>query len=142
MAPAESILGYIESLPEPRQSDIRRLHELVLALVPGCRLWFLDGRDERGKVVSNPSIGYGTLRKALANGKSREFYQVGISANSAGLSVYLMGITDKAYLKQTYGPGIGKAELTSYCIKFRSLGNVDQEVLLRAIQDGLQRGQA
>jgi hypothetical protein len=139
MTPAQSIQNHIESLPEPRQSDIRRLHELVLALAPGCRLWFLDGRDERGKVVSNPSIGYGTLHKVLANGKSRECYQVGISANSTGLTVYLMGVSDKAYLKQTYGPGIGKAELTSYCIKFRSLGNVDEEVLMRAIHDGLRR---
>lgn len=136
------IHSYIESLPEPRRSDARRLHEIILVLSPGSRLWFLDGKDENGKVVSNPSIGYGALRKTYADGKTREFYQVGISANSAGLTVYLMGVTDRAYLKATYGPMIGKAEITGYCIKFRALKNVDLKVLEQAIHDGMQRTRA
>lgn len=100
------------------------------------------GKDENGKVVSNPSIGYGALRKTYADGNTREFYQVGISANSAGLTVYLMGVTDRAYLKATYGPMIGKAEITGYCIKFRALKNVDLKVLEQAIHDGMQRTRA
>lgn len=133
---------YIASLPEPKQSDLRVLHETILGLAPGARLWFLDGKDASGKVVSNPSIGYGTLRKAYADGTAREFYRVGISANSSGLTVYLMGIEDKAYLRNTYGDAIGKADLTGYCIKFRSLRNVDMGVLKRAIEDGMQRARA
>ena len=136
---SELIRSYIDSLPEPKQSDMRLLHETVLALSPGSKLWFLDGRDETGKVVSNPSIGYGTFEKPQANGKTRTLFQVGLSANSAGLTVYIMSLSDKAYLKNTYGSTIGKAELTGYCIKFRALKYVDLETLKRAILDGLQR---
>jgi hypothetical protein len=142
MGASRRIRSYIQSLPEPKRSDLRRLHELVLELAPDSKLWFLDGKDESGKVVSNPSIGYGSFEKAQANGKTREFYQVGISANSAGLTVYMMSISDRAYLKETYNPAIGKAEITGYCIKFRALKNVDLQVLMRAIHDGLQRTRA
>jgi hypothetical protein len=142
MTTTEHIRTYIESLPEPRQSDVRQLHEIILILSPGSKLWFLDGKDETGKVVSNPSIGYGVLQKHYAKGKTREFYQVGISANSSGLTVYIMGLDDKAYLKQTYGADIGKADITGYCIKFKALKNVDPGTLQRLIQDGLQRTSA
>jgi hypothetical protein len=50
---------YIASQPEPKQSDLRALHELVLQLSPGCQLWFTDGKNSEGKVVANPNIGYG-----------------------------------------------------------------------------------
>ena len=138
----ERIRNYIESLPKPKQSDIGQLHEIILEQNPGVKLWFLDGKDEKGKMVSNPSIGYGVLDKQYANGETREFYQVGISVNSAGLSVYLMGLDDRDYLKNTYGAEIGKAELTGYCIKFRALKNIDLETLKRAIQDGMRRRRA
>ncbi len=139
MDTTEHIRTYIESLSGTRRSDIEVLHGIILDLAPDAKRWFLDGKDETGRVVSNPNIGYGVLEKQYADGTTREFYQVGISANSSGLSVYLMGFSDKAYLKETYGPAIGKADITGYCIKFRALKNVDMETLKRAILDGLQR---
>lgn len=139
MNTAEQVRDYLASLPEPRQSELRRLHGLILDLSPGSKLWFQDGKDETGKVVSNPSIGYGVLEKEYAGGKTRELFRVGISANSSGLSVYIMGLDDKGYLAATYGAHIGKAKVTGYCIKFTTLEKVNQETLMRAIHDGLQR---
>jgi hypothetical protein len=139
MALDDQINRYLESVPEPKQTDMRRLHGAILEMNPGCRLWFLDGKDASGKVVSNPNIGYGTLSKKYADGKIKEFYQTGISANSAGLSVYIMGIDDKKYLQEKYAPAIGKAGITGYCIKFKALKDVDLEILKAAIQDGMKR---
>ena len=109
---------------------------------PGCKLWFLDGRDESGKIVSNPGIGYGTLSKQYANGKTKEVFQAGISANSAGLSVYIMGIDDKKYLQEKYGGSIGKANVTGYCIKFKALDDINLDTLKEAIQDGIEQTRA
>src|SRR5690348_6321023 len=106
MAPADQINHYLASIPEPKQTDMRRLHGAILEMNPRCRLWFLDGKDESGKVVSNPNIGYGTLHKKYAGGTTKEFYQVGISANSTGLSIYIMGIEDKKYLQEKYAQAI------------------------------------
>ncbi|MBE0643920.1 MAG: DUF1801 domain-containing protein [Bacteroidetes bacterium] len=139
MAVDDPIDRYLESIPEPKQTDMRRLHGAILEMNPGCKLWFLDGKDESGKVVSNPNIGYGTLSKKYADGKTKEFYRIGISANSAGLSVYIMGMNDKNYLQEKYAPAIGKASITGYCIKFKALKNINLDILKAAIQDGMER---
>jgi hypothetical protein len=103
---------------------------------PDCKLWFLDGKNEEGKVVSNPNIGYGSYTMKYADGSSREFYQVGLSANSSGISVYIMGIEDKKYLAETFGKDLGKASVTGYCIRFRSLKGINLDVLEAALRFG------
>ena len=139
MSIQEQIKAYIATQPEQKRSQMEQLHEIVLALMPGCKLWFLDGKDERGKVVSNPNIGYGTQKLKYANGKTREFYQIGLSANTAGISVYIMGLDDRKYLVQTFGKNLGKASVTGYCIKFKTLADIKVEVLKAAIQYGLNK---
>lgn len=134
---AKQIEEYIAGQPVAKQSDMRQLHGIIMELMPGCRLWFLDGKDETGKTVSNPSIGYGIQTITYADGKTREFYQIGISANTSGISVYIMGIKDKKYLADTYGKQLGKADVTGYCIKFRALKNINIEILETAIRDGV-----
>ena len=138
----DQISCYLESIPEPKQADMRRLHDAILEMNAGCKLWFLDGKNESGKVVSNPNIGYGTLRKKYADGRTKDFFQAGISANSTGLSVYIMGIDDKKYLQEKYAPAIGRASITGYCIKFKALKDIDLEILKQAIQDGIERTRA
>ncbi|HEY1224697.1 MAG TPA: DUF1801 domain-containing protein [Brevundimonas sp.] len=137
MTVRDQIEGYIAAQPEPKRSDMRALHGLIQQVMPGCRLWFLDGRDGDGKVVSNPNIGYGAYTMEYADGGSREFYQIGLSANTTGVSVYIMGIEDRTYLPAAYAANIGKASVTGYCIKFRSLAGVNAGVLEAAIRDGV-----
>ena len=140
MTVESQIDAYISGQPEAKPADLQSLHGVFLQEMPGCRLWFLDGRDETGKVVSNPNIGYGQRTIRYADGKTRDFYQVGLSANTGGISVYVMGFEDKAYLKATYGERIGKASVTGYCIKFKGLKDIDLEVLKAAIRDGAASG--
>ena len=142
MTLADQINRYLASIPEPKQTDMRRLHGAILEMNPGCDLWFLDGKDASGKVVSNPNIGYGRLSHRYADGKSKDFYQTGISANATGVSVYIMGMDDKKYLQGKYAHAIGKASITGYCIKFKALKDVDFDVLKAAIQDGMERTRA
>lgn len=115
------------------------LHQRILKLLPKSKLWFFDGRDEKGKVVSNPQIGYGQQTMKYADGKTKEMFQVGISANTSGISVYLMGLDDKTYLPQTYGKKVGRATVTGYCIKFKSLKDIDTKVLDEAIKDAVEQ---
>jgi len=134
----EQIKEYITSQPEPKRSDMQELHRIILEVMPACKLWFLDGKDEKGKTVSNPNIGYGFQIIEYADGKTREFYQIGISANTTGLSVYILGIEDKNYLSQTYGKELGKASVTGYCIKFKTLKDINIEILEAAIRYGVE----
>ena len=133
----EEIKKYIASQPEQKRKDMQALHQHILRSSPKCKLWFLDGKDSSGKIVSNPNIGYGSYTITYANGTTKEFYQVGLSANTTGISVYIMGIDDKTYLAQTYGAKIGKASVTGYCIKFKSLKDINIDILEDAISYGL-----
>src|SRR5207244_6212324 len=98
----EQIKKYITNQPEPKRSDMQALHRIILQVMPACKLWFLDGRNSENKTVSNPNIGYGSHIMKYADGKTREFYQIGISANKTGISVYILAIKDKKYLARTY----------------------------------------
>lgn len=131
------IKEYIAAQREPKHSEMQELHGMILALMPDCKLWFLDGKDENGKIVSNPNIGYGSRTIQYAGGKSREFYQIGMSANTTGISVYILGIDDKKYLAQTFGRDLGKASVTGYCIKFKTLADINVDVLKAAIRCGI-----
>ena len=139
---AERVEAYLAGQPEPKQSDLRQLHARMLAEFAGCRLWFDDGTNAEGKVVTNPSIGYGDYLITYADGSSREFHRIGLSANSTGISVYVLGLDDKTHLARTYGSTIGKASVTGYCIKFRRLSVIDADVLMAAVHDGMSIGRA
>jgi hypothetical protein len=134
----EQIQKYISSQPEPNRSDMEALHRVILQVMPACKLWFLDGKDTDGKTVSNPNIGYGLQAMKYADGTTREFYQIGLSANKTGISVYILGIEDKKYLAQTYGKVLGKASVTGYCIRFKTLKDINIEILRAAIGDRVE----
>ncbi|HRI32251.1 MAG TPA: DUF1801 domain-containing protein [Saprospiraceae bacterium] len=143
----EQIKEYITSQEEPKRSEMEELHSIIMKVMPGCKLWFLDGKNSENKTVSNPNIGYGsyTINYATVSPndkvKTREFYQIGLSANTIGISVYIMGIEDKTYLAKTFGQNIGKASVTGYCIKFKRLKEINIEILKEAILFGVNSHQ-
>ncbi|MBP6002295.1 MAG: DUF1801 domain-containing protein [Pyrinomonadaceae bacterium] len=134
----EQIKEHIASHPEPKRSEMQQLHELILRVSPGCKLWFLDGKNAEGKVVSNPDIGYGSRPHKYADGTTREFYQIGLSPNKTGISVYILGIEDKRYLADTYASSLGKATVTGYCIRFKTLRDINSDILEAAIRFGFE----
>src|SRR6185503_2935760 len=134
----EQIEEYITSQPEPKCSDMQALHRVILEAMPACKLWFLDGKNSENKTVSNPNIGYGLQTIKYADGKTREFYQIGLSANTSGISVYILGIKDKTYLAQTYGKKLGKASVSGYCIKFKTIKDINIDILQAAIRNGVE----
>ena len=133
----KQIEKYISSQSEPKRKDMRELHRLTLQISPECKLWFFDGKDSEDRTVSNPTIGYGCHTIKYADGKSRESFQIGVSGNTTGISVYILGLKDKKYLAKTYGKKLGKASVTGYCIRFKVLKDINIDTLEAAIRHGL-----
>ncbi len=127
------IKNYISEQPEPKRSDMETLHRVIVEAIPACKLWFLDGKNSEKKTVSNPNIGYGFQTLKYADGKTRKFYQIGMSANTTGISIYFLGLKDKEHLARTYGKKLGKAKVTGYCIKFKTLKDIKIDILRAAI---------
>ncbi len=136
------IAEYMAAQPARKRGDMHALHAIIQALMPCGRLWFLDGKDQTGKTISNPNIGYGFHIMTYADGSTKDFYQIGMSANTAGISIYILGLRDKTYLSQTYGKTLGKANVSGYCIKFRALRNIHIEILQAAMRDGIEQSSA
>jgi hypothetical protein len=134
----KQIKKYIASQLEPKRSNMQELHRLTLQVLPGCKLWFSDGKDGKNKTVSNPTIGYGLHTIKYADGKTKEFFQIGMSANTTGISIYILGLKDKTYLAKTYGKTLGKASVSGYCIKFKTLKDINVDVLEAAIRHGFE----
>jgi hypothetical protein len=134
----EQIKKYITSQPESKRRDMQELHRLTLQVLPACKLWFFDGKNRENQTIANPTIGYGFHTIKYADGTTREFFQIGMSANKTGISVYILGIKDKAYLARTYGKKIGKAKVSGYCIRFKALKDLNIEILEAAIRYGVE----
>src|SRR6202790_4652283 len=132
----KQIEKYITSQPEPKRSDMRELHRLTRQVSSKCKCGFFDGKDSKKHTVSNPTIGYGFHTIKYANGKIREFFQIGVSGNKTGISVYILGLKDKKYLAKTYEKKLGKASVTGYCIRFKALKDINIDTLEAAIRYG------
>lgn len=138
MSVTKQIEDYLTSQPEPKRGEMEDLHKRILKIRPKCKLWFLDGKNDGGKVVSNPNIGYGSYAMQYTDGSTREFYQVGLTATTSGISVYIMGIEDKKHLAERFGNDLGKANVTGYCIRFKKLDDINIDVLESAIRFGFE----
>lgn len=134
----EQIKKHLTSQPEPKRSEMLELHRITRRVSPRCKLWFSDGKNSENKTVANPTIGYGSHTIKYADGKTKEFFQIGMSANTTGISVYILGIKDKAYLAKTFGKKLGNASVTGYCIKFKTLKDINVDILEAAIRYGLE----
>lgn len=129
MTVATQINQYIQSLPKQKGHDLQQLHEHMINWMPHTTCCFEDGLATDGKIVTNPTIGYGSYLHHFANGTSKAIFQIGISANSKGISIYLMGIRNKLNLVELFGSRLGKAKVTNYCIQFKSIEEIQLKVL-------------
>jgi hypothetical protein len=124
----------IESQPPAKQREMQELHDLILRLMPGCKQWYFDGKNEDGKQVAHPTIGYGEYFLTYKDGTRREFFRIGLLATPTGLAVHVMGLDDKKYLINTFGKTIGKAKVGSYGIAFKSIKDINMEILKELIR--------
>ncbi|MNE21924.1 hypothetical protein D3C87_152040 [compost metagenome] len=134
----DQINELINSQAEPKRSDMRKLHDRILQLSPDCKLWYTDGKNSEGKMVTNPDAGYGSCTINYKDKTSREFYRIGLSGTKTGISVYIIGLEDKKYLPDTYGGKIGKAKVSGYCISFKKLEDINIDVLEDAVRFGFE----
>ena len=129
---------FIDSLSEETAADLRALHALMLQWIPNGKLWFDNGLNADNKVVTNPTIGYGSYPHTFANNTTKELFQIGISATKSGISVYVMGIRKKLNIAQAFGEKLGKAKVSGYCISFKKLEDLNLNALEEVVRVGVE----
>jgi hypothetical protein len=61
-----------------------------------------------------------------------------MSANKTGISIYIFWLKDKSVLAQTFGKELGKSSISGYCIKFKTLKEININILEAAIRYGVE----
>lgn len=128
------IQDHFEQLASGKRQELIALYNLVSEELPIATQSFFDGRNEEGKVVTHPTIGFGETTLHYANGKTRTTFRIGICATGSGLTVHILGLADKNFLNNFLGSRLGKAKITGYAIAFKKLSDVNEEVLRELIQ--------
>jgi hypothetical protein len=130
MSDAATHEEYIERLAEPRRSDVRALHELIRRTVPQ-----LEPTMDFGM------LGYGKYHYRYATGREGDWQLVGVASNKNYISLYVTPTAPSgAYLAETYKDQLPKASIGKSCIRFKRLGDVDQEVLARLLRQAAELG--
>ncbi|MEJ0031620.1 MAG: DUF1801 domain-containing protein [Bacteroidota bacterium] len=137
MTVKEQIKKYIAGQPEPKLAEIQELHRRILRAKPASKLWFSMVKNSENKTVANPTIGYGSYTIKYADGSTKEYFRIGLLANSTGISVHILGIKEKTFLAKKFGKDLGKASMSGYCIKFKTIKDINVDVLEAAILHGL-----
>lgn len=135
MTTGQEIENFINSQPEPKRTHLEILHRFLLDIFNEEKLWFLDGKNAEGKVVSNPNIGYGKVKLKYSDNTSKVFYKIGLSTNKTGISVYFMGLEDRNFLRNYCAEDLGKASITGYCIKFKSISEINIKLFKSLISE-------
>jgi uncharacterized protein YdhG (YjbR/CyaY superfamily) len=121
---------YIQRLAEPRRSEIRGLHELIRRTVPE-----LEPTMEFGM------LGYGKYHYRYRSGREGDWMLVGVASNKNYISLYVTAAAPGGgYLAERYQDQLPKASIGKSCIRFKRLGDVDQDVLERLLRGVAELG--
>jgi hypothetical protein len=120
---------YLDAVDDKRRPDVLALDALIREAAPG-----LD------RVVQRGMLGYGPFRYRYAAGREGEATLIGLAAQKRHLSLYVLCAVDGRYLAETYADRLPGASVGKSCVRFSSLGKVDEGVLRELVADAAARG--
>lgn len=126
---AKTPLEYISLIDEPRQSEIRTLHDLIVKTVPNLKPRIMAGM-----------ISYGTYHYKYASGREGEWSLVALASLKNYISVYVSCMDDGTYLAERYKAQLPKASIGKSCIRFKHLEDIDIDTLVEIIQKAEKLG--
>ena len=123
-AKAKTPREYIEGLKEPRRSDLRELHRLIIRTAPKLR-----------PKLGSGGIGYGSYTYRYASGREGDWPILGLSSRAAYISFYACLGDGKQYIVEKHKKELPKADVGRSCIRFKRLADVDLRVLAKIIRE-------
>ena len=120
---------YLESLDEPRRSDLRAVHECIARTMP-----HLDC------VVAPPMIGYGPYRFRYASGREGDWYKIAVANRKTGISIHVMAIDESGYLVEQFKERLPKAKVGKGCVVVKRADDLDFEVMAELVHRAEEMG--
>ena len=114
--------AYIDSLPEPRRSQMQHLHDVIAAAIPDA--------DVAMFTYSGPLIGYGTYDYSNSRGdRVGRWFSVGLANRKGYISLYSMAMHDGGYLVEQLKDGFGGAKTGRSCLNLTKPELVEDDAL-------------
>ena len=120
---------YIAGIPEPRRSEIEKIHELIQKTAPTLKPHILSGM-----------IGYGTYRYRSASGKDGDWSLILLANNKDYISVHICSAEHGKYIAESYKEKLPKANIGKSCIRVKSLKDMELSVLTEIIKKAQKIG--
>lgn len=122
---ATSVDAYLQAIAEPRQSEVRQLHELIVQTIPDFKpkLW--------GAI-----IGYGSFHYRYESGREGDWFPIGLANRKQYISLYVSCTKEGQYLAELYKEKLPKTKIGKSCINIKRLSDVDLEVVRHLLQEG------
>ena len=121
---AKTPTEYINSLEEPRKTQIKKLHSLIRKTVPSLKPHMKFGM-----------LGYGTYHYKYASGREGDWMIIGLANQKNYISLYACLSDGKQYVAEKHKKELPKTNIGKSCIRFRKLEDVDLNVIKRILKE-------
>jgi len=115
---AKTPTEYINSLEEPRKTEIKKLHRLICKTVPNLKPHMKYGM-----------LGYGTYHYKYASGREGDWLIIGLANQKNYISLYACLSDGKQYVAEKHKKDLPKSNIGKSCVRFRKLEDVDLNVI-------------
>lgn len=115
---------YLAQLEEPRKVEVTALNALVRKLAPKLE-----------PCVHSGILGYGRYHYKYASGREGDSCRIGIASNKNYISLYISACDGDGYLAERYKEALPKANIGKGCVRFKRLGDLDQDARKRLIKE-------
>jgi hypothetical protein len=136
---AAAARAHIDALPEPRRSQMRHLHEVIVAAIPEAdiTMWEYGGT----------LIGYGSYDYTDSRGKPKgRWFSVGLANRKGYISLFSMGQRAGGYLVESIHDRFPGTKIGRSCLNITDPESIDDDAVrdlaresYAQYKDGFQR---
>jgi hypothetical protein len=115
---------YIESLDEPRRSEIAKLDAIIRKTVPKLEPHICAGM-----------LAYGPFHYKYATGREGDWFRVGVASNKQYISLYACAADSRGYVAERYKKKLPKANIGKSCVRFKRVEDLDAKALKELLKE-------
>lgn len=115
---------YLESLDEPRRTEVKRLDAFVRKTVPKLKPFIHGGL-----------LAYGPFKYRSKSGREGDWFKIGIASNKAAISLYACAADERGYVAERYKKALPAASIGKSCVRIKKLEDLDLKVFAKLLKE-------
>lgn len=122
---------YIGLIDEPRQTEVKKIHEFICKNFPDLTPHILAGM-----------IGYGSFHYKSKSGREGDWSIIALASQKNYISIYLCAVDKKngKYIAEKNADKLKPASVGKSCIRYKKFEDIDFDVLLEVLKEGKKEG--